>query len=859
MVRGVVKNFVAGAFVLLFWALAAPAQDARGPKWVEGELMVKFRDGPRGAGAEQAERALGHEVRRRFDCLGWQHVKIRPGQTQAEALAQLRQRADVIVAEPNYVFELRVAETNVFPNDPRFNEQWALSRIGATNAWALSSGSSNVIVAVLDTGIRYTHEDLAANMWRNPGEIPGNSIDDDGNGYVDDVFGIDPVNDDSDPIDQPVGFTYHGTACASIIGAVGNNGRGMAGLDWSVRLMALRVAAASNFISSAWAAEAFEYVLMMKQRGINVRVTSNSYGIDDAPSQALRDAIDACGNAGIVSVFAAGNAGRNVDVACDYPACFRLPGMINVAATDAADFLASFSNYGATNVDLAAPGVNIVVADGSGTNTYGTSFTGTSASCPYVAGAAALLASAYPSATVAEIKGAMMQTVDFLPSLTNRMVSHGRLNVGRAIFHAGLSSDAPPHLITPPASQIVGLGYPATFCVVGTGAQPMGFFWRFEGNQIAHTTEPQHTLPNVSLSDAGNYSVIMSNAFGKATSVVATLTVVTNPTILAEPQGLRVLDGTNITFRVEAAGGFPLTYRWQREGTDLPDQTNATLPFLNTQGTMTGNYRAVLSNSYGKATTTVATLTVLTRPHVIAHPQSQTVAVGANVSLSVAVTNTATTPLGFRWRRGSTFGPVIVKSSFTDSTNLLNIQTNLAGLWSALITNEGPTISSTILSSNAYITVVVPPTNQTVLAGATATFSTIAVGPPNISYQWLRNGTNIPNATSATLTLTNVHPSQTGAYSVVVVNGIGQATAFNAMLQVLAPKFIQPERLGDGSFRAVITNLISGQPYTVDQSTNLGTWQPRPSFVAPGVSMPFLDSTANVSTQKFYRVRSGSP
>ena len=107
--------------------------------------------------------------------------------------------------------------------------------------------------------------------------------------------------------------------------------------------------------------------------------------------------------------------------------------------------------------------------------------------------------------------------------------------------------------------------------------------------------------------------------------------------------------------------------------------------------------------------------------------------------------------------------------------------------------------------------------------------------------------------------LTNVQPAKAGAYSAVVVNGAGQVTAFNAMLQVVGPRFIHPERLGDGSFRAIITNLISGQPYTVDQSTNLSAWQPRPSFVAPGVSTPFVDNTANVSTQKFYRVRSGSP
>ena len=845
--------------MLLLLALPGAAQDFRGTKSVEGELLVKFRGGPRGAAAAQAEQAVGHEVRRRFDRIGWQHVRVRPGQTDAEALARLRQRADVIAAEPNYLFQLRNAEAATLPNDPRFNEQWALGRIGATNAWALTSGTSNVVVAVLDTGIRYTHEDLAANMWRNPAEIPGNSLDDDNNGYIDDVFGIDPVNQDSDPIDQPVGFTFHGTACASIIGAVGNNGRGITGLNWSVRLMALRVAAASNFISAAWAAEAFEYVMMMKERGVNVRVTSNSYGLDDAPSQALRDALEALGNAGVLSVFAAGNASKNVDVTCDYPACFRLPTMLNVAATDIADVFASFSNYGATNVDLAAPGVNITVAEGSSSNGYTGSFTGTSASCPYVAGAAALLAAAYPSATAAEIKTALMETVDLLATLTNRMVSHGRLNVGRAIFHPGLSTDAPPHVLTPPLSQTVGQGYPATFCVIATGAQPVGYYWQFEGGNIAHTTEPMFTLPNVALANAGNYHVVLSNAFGMATSTVATLTVVTTPVILSEPLGLRVLDGTNVVFRVIAAGAFPLSYQWQRNGANLPGETNATLAFVNTQGTMTGDYRVVLSNSYDTVISAVARLTVLTRPHIIVQPQSQTVAVGANVTLNVTVTNTANLPLGYRWRRGATLGPAIPSNAFTDSTNLANIQTNLSGLWSVIITNEAPVGVTAIQSSNAYVTVVVPPTNLTVLPGANATFQAIAVGPAPIQYQWQRNGTNIPSATGSSLVLASVQSSQAGDYSVVVRNAIGQPTSFNAVLQVVGPPLLtDPTRLSDGTFRTIITGLVSGQQYTVETSSNLIHWAPQPPFTAIGSSMPFVDNSL-LTTQRFFRARSGSP
>src|SRR5206468_13044163 len=172
------------------------------------------------------------------------------------------------------------------------------------------------------------------------------------------------------------------------------------------------------------------------------------------------------------------------------------------------------------------------------------------------AGAAALVAPGYPAATAPQIKTALIATVDLLPSLTNKTVAHGRFNIGRAIYHPGLSVGAPPYIISPPQSQTVGVGYPATFGVIGTGAQPLDYFWRF-GNQITHTTQPNLTLPNVTLSQAGNYDVILSNAFSMSTSVVATLTVVTNPVVLTDPQGLRVLDGSNGTFHVEGAGAFP--------------------------------------------------------------------------------------------------------------------------------------------------------------------------------------------------------------------------------------------------------------------------------------------------------------
>lgn len=844
------RKFQLSVVLVLFAGFAALAQ----VRPVEGELLVKFKGGPHGAAALQAEQTFGHEVQRRFERLGWQHVRLRPGQT----LAQYRQHRDVLAAEPNYVFQVRLSEPNVIPNDPRFFDQWALAKIGATNAWALTTGSSNVVVAVLDSGIRYTHEDLAANMWRNPNEIAGNGIDDDNNGYIDDIFGIDAVNQDSDPADQAIGFTYHGSACASIIGAVGNNARGVTGVSWPVRLMALRLAATANVITTAWQIECFEYVLMMKNRGVNIRVTSNSWG-GDAPSQAVRDALEALGNAGVMSVFAAGNSSTNVDIDPDYPAAFRLPGMMNVAASDELDRLASFSNYGPTNVDLAAPGVNIQVADGVSTNNYNPFFQGTSAACPQVAGAAALLAAAYPSATVEQIKTALTQSVDRLPAFATNTVSGGRLNVGRAIYEPILSTDAPPAIHTPPLSQTVGVGYPATFCVIATGAQPLDYFWFFASSQVAHTTEPVFTIGSVAQQHAGDYLVILSNAFGLATSAVATLTVVTNPTILAQPQGLRVLDGTNVSLRVNAAGAFPLSYQWQQNGVDLPGETNPVLQRNNTDRTMTGDYRVIISNNHGSITSDVARLTVFTRPHVVVQPQSQTVAVGANVSLSVTVTNTANLPIGYRWRRPAP-GSVISLNEFTSVTNLFNIQTNLSGIWSVFITNEAPSGVSAVTSSNAYLTVVVPPTNRTALAGSTATFNAIAVGPAPIRYQWQRAGANIPNATNQTLVLTNVQPSEAGEYSVVVTNIIGQPAVFTAALQVVGPPLLtQPERLPDGDFRMVILDLVAGQQYTVEISANLTGWNALSTFTAPAATMPFVDDTADQAAQRFYRVRSANP
>jgi len=332
----------------------------------------------------------------------------------------------------------------VTPNDPQFPQQWNLARIGATNVWSVTTGRTDVVVAVIDTGVDYTHSDLAPNMWRNPAETgvdangndkATNGIDDDANGYVDDVHGVDVYDHDGDPREVPyfdgAATYYHGSDCAGIIGAAGNNGIGTVGINWRVSIMAIRgfPLASDDFTEEDYVASmiaAFDYVLQMKRRGINIVVTSSSYS-NASYSQTLKDLITAVGNEGILNVFAAGNNAMNNDDIGLYPCGYNLPDIISVGNSTSADVLAAASCFGKSSVHLTAPG-----RDGIRT-IFTTDFRGTSASCPHVAGAVALLKAAHPDVTAMEIKAALLGSVDQPAALANRVVSNGRLNIAKAL------------------------------------------------------------------------------------------------------------------------------------------------------------------------------------------------------------------------------------------------------------------------------------------------------------------------------------------------------------------------------------------------------------------------------------------
>ena len=434
---------------------ATPAGTA-GPSYVPGELLLKFRANTSPQARASSMTSLGAEARAVFGS-GAEHWLLGNGVAVEQALEVLRADPNVEYAEPNYY-----VHATVVPNDPRFPELWGLRNIGQTGgtpgadidavmAWDISTGSPGVVVGDIDTGCDYNHPDLAANIWTNPGEIPGNGIDDDGNGFVDDVHGYDFANNDGDPYDD----AGHGTHTAGTIAAVGGNGIGVVGVGWSTKIMCLKFLDASGSGTYAAATAAVDYATQM-----GVALTNNSWG-GSGYSQTLYDAVARANAAGIAFVASAGNNGTDNDVMPFYPTNFDLANVISVAATDSSDAKASFSDWGATTVDLAAPGVDILsTVPGS---SYGWS-SGTSMAAPHVSGTLALMKAVAPGIPLDQMKIRLLGAVDLAPSMAGRCVSNGRLN---AFLTIADPDDTPPAPITDlatvePGSNTMGLTWTAT-------------------------------------------------------------------------------------------------------------------------------------------------------------------------------------------------------------------------------------------------------------------------------------------------------------------------------------------------------------------------------------------------------------
>lgn len=287
---------------------------------------------------------------------------------------------------PNYKLT-----TSVVPNDPGFSTQYWHKAIESEKAWDVATGNSSVVVGVIDTGVDYNHPDLNQNMFRNSLEVPGNNIDDDLNGVVDDVFGYNAITGSGDPMDRNV----HGTHCAGIIGAKGNNGVGVAGVAWNTQIMAIKFLRDEGWGFTSDAIKGIDYAVMMKKRGVNIRVLNNSWG-GGGFSEPLEAAIKRAAAEGIIFVAAAGNSASDNDALSQYPAGYNVSNVVSVAATGEDNKLTNFSCFGAETVDIAAPGSFI---KSTGLNNGYLDLSGTSMATPFVAGALGLLFSREPNLT----------------------------------------------------------------------------------------------------------------------------------------------------------------------------------------------------------------------------------------------------------------------------------------------------------------------------------------------------------------------------------------------------------------------------------------------------------------------------
>jgi subtilisin family serine protease len=347
-----------------------------------------------------------------------------------ERIQELRDSGLFEYVEPDYIVKLVAS-----PTDTAFTNGtlWGLRNTGqksgksgadieAVTAWDQTTGSANVVVGIIDSGIRYTHQDLEANMWVNTDEIPDNGIDDDGNGYIDDIHGINSIDGSGDPMDD----NSHGSHCAGTIGASANGDGPHVGVNWKVSLMGLKFLTAKGSGKNSNAIECIDYAI---DQGVDI--VNNSWG-GGGYSQALYDAISRAKDAGILFVVAASNEGTNNDTKARYPSNFAVSNIISVAAIDRNDKLASFSNYGASTVHLGAPGVDIYSTTAESDTAYDT-YDGTSMAAPHVAGVAALVKAKYPSLTLAQLKARLVDNTRPVDALNGRTITGGAVSALRAL------------------------------------------------------------------------------------------------------------------------------------------------------------------------------------------------------------------------------------------------------------------------------------------------------------------------------------------------------------------------------------------------------------------------------------------
>ncbi len=538
-----INHRLASLLVVSFFTFSLSAVTNLRPKGtsVSGEVLVKIQSSASSNEVAAIQHIAGVDQSDKIASLRSGTIwRLHSAGQSAEALtAALQKNPNIVYAEPNYLLQ-----SDDIPNDSLYAQLWSLKNSGQTisgtpgiagadisaeAAWSVTTGSSTIVVGVVDTGVDYTHPDIAANIWSNPGG-KGNVLCAAG------THGFNAITKTCDPKDE----YYHGTHVSGTIGAVGNNSLGVTGVNWTTSIMGLKFLDSNGNGTTADAIAAIDFAVQAKLDGVNVRILSNSWG-GGAFSKALLDEINKANENDILFVASAGNDSSNSDIYPHYPASYNTPNMISVAATDNRDALAYFSTYGPTSVHLGAPGVNIL-------SLYlGSSYTtasGTSMAAPHVSGVAALVLAKTPSLTTAQVKSAILDNTDPISSLSGKTITGGRLNAAKAVG-APLGPDYT--LLVSPTTRSVpqggsttytvtvspsnGFSDPVTLAVTGLPSGAAGTF----------SPNPATTASTLSITTSNNTPLTSSTltingtSGAHAHSTSATLSVVVKPPVTACP------------------------------------------------------------------------------------------------------------------------------------------------------------------------------------------------------------------------------------------------------------------------------------------------------------------------------------
>ncbi len=727
------------AFILML-SIAGAGQPGATEKYhdkevVAGEVLVKFK-APQGI--TQAE--IEEDVDEKESIGSTQVMRFHSRSKNVDTLiTELSRRTDVEYVEPNYILH-----ATAIPNDPSFGQLWGLRNTGqsilgvsgtpgadisATSAWDISTGSKANVVAVIDTGVDYMHPDLAANIWSAPSDftvtIGGRNIK-----CLAGSHGFNAIKNTCDPMDD----NNHGSHVSGTIGAVGNNGQGVVGINWNASIMGSKFLDASGSGTLANAINAIDFTIQAKTifpEMANVRVLSNSWG-GGGFSQALLDEINKANANDMLFVAAAGNSGLDNDATPGYPSNYNAPNVVAVAATDNKDSLAYFSNYGLTTVDLGAPGVSVFSTIKGGSYDY---FSGTSMATPHVSGAAILILSGC-NLNTSELKANILNNVDPITSLAGKTVTGGRLNVSKAISACNVPPAPDFSLSTTPSTQTVVQGASASYTInilpsggfdgsvtfIANGL-PDGISADFSPNPATASSTMTITT-NTSL-PAGSYTLTISGTNGTLSHTTTVKLNIPDFSLSASPGSLSIVKGTSktSTITVNALNGFTGTVSLDVSG--IPSNASASLSptsVINSgpstltvnAGTATpGNYTLTINGTNGTLTrsTTVTVIIMDTPPpdfSISALPTSRTVNQKASTTYAVTIARVSGFPeavnlsvTGLPSGTSGTFSPI----QTTGNSSTLSITTGTftpAGSYTLTITG---TSGSLIHTTSVTLTV----------------------------------------------------------------------------------------------------------------------------------------------------------